>query len=109
MTTRADEARPENSVATDERIRADLGRLLQERLVHESGLGVFAHPILIAVIAGLAWPDAPHSLLLGWVAAVAAAALIRGVWLFIGARRRLNDRVVRNGVRVTVVLLALVW
>jgi signal transduction histidine kinase/DNA-binding response OmpR family regulator/HPt (histidine-containing phosphotransfer) domain-containing protein len=103
------EARPEDSVVTDERIRADLGRLLQERLVHESGLGVFAHPILIAVIAGLAWPDAPHNLLVGWVAAVSVAALIRGVWLFIGTRRRLNDRVVRNGVRVTVVLLAIMW
>jgi len=33
--------------------------LLQERLVHESRLGVWVHPILIAVIVALAWPDAP--------------------------------------------------
>src|SRR6266576_3726903 len=67
------ESRPENSVATDDNIRADLARLLQARLVHESGLGVFAHPILIVVIAALAWPDAPHDLLRGWVAAVSVA------------------------------------
>ncbi|HMG17436.1 MAG TPA: hypothetical protein VK573_01830, partial [Gemmatimonadales bacterium] len=75
------EARPEDGITTDERIRADLARLLQQRLVRESGIGVFAHPILIGVIAALAWPDAPHDLVLGWVAAVALAALIRGAWL----------------------------
>jgi len=109
MTTVANEAQPENSVATDLHIRADLARLLQARLVHESGLGVFAHPILIAVIAALAWPDAPHDLLRGWVAAVTVAALLRGAWLFIGTRRKLSDRAVRNGVRSTVVLLAIAW
>src|SRR6267378_3783953 len=109
MATLASEARPENSVATDEHIRADLARLLQARLVHESGLGVFAHPILIAVIAALAWPDAPHDLLRGWVAAVSLAALLRAGWLFIGTRRKLSDRAVRNGVRTTVVLLAIAW
>src|SRR5467141_1035624 len=109
MTTPANEARPENSVATNEGIRGDLARLLQERLVHESGLGVFAHPILIAVIAALAWPDAPHDLLRGWVAAVSLAALLRAGWLFIGTRRKLSDRAVRNGVRATVVLLAITW
>jgi signal transduction histidine kinase/DNA-binding response OmpR family regulator/HPt (histidine-containing phosphotransfer) domain-containing protein len=109
MTSVASEARPEDAVATDERIRADLARLLQERLVHESGLGVFAHPILIGVLATLAWPDAPHDMLLGWVAAVSVAALLRGGWLFIGTRRKLSDRAVRNGVRVTVVLLAIAW
>src|SRR6267142_337309 len=109
MTTVANEAQPENSVATDLHIRADLARLLQARLVHESGLGVFAHPILIAVIAALAWPDAPHDLLRGWVAAVSLAALLRAGWLFIGTRRKLSDRAVRNGVRSTVVLLAIAW
>ena len=109
MATVLNEARPENSVATDEHIRADLARLLQARLVHESGLGVFAHPILIAVIAALAWPDAPHDLLRGWVAAVSVAALLRGGWLFIAPRRKLSDRAVRNGVRSTVVLLAITW
>src|SRR5204863_8880617 len=47
--------RPEDAVATDDRIRADLARLLQERLVHESTLGVWVHPILIAVVLALAW------------------------------------------------------
>ncbi len=61
----ATDAAPETAVATDEGIRADLARLLQERLVRESRLGVWVHPVLIAVIVALAWPDAPHDLLLG--------------------------------------------
>src|SRR6266849_9987951 len=109
MPTAANAARPENGVATDESIRSDLAGLLQDRLVHESGLGVFAHPILIAVIAVLAWPDAPHDLTLGWVAAVWLGALVRAAWLFIAARRKVSDRGVRNGVRVTVAVLAIAW
>ena len=105
----ANEARPENAVATDERIRADLARLLRERLVRESRLGVWVHPVLIAVIVALAWPDAPHDLLLGWASAVVFTALLRGAWLFIASRRPLTERVVRNGVRATVTLLAITW
>ncbi len=105
----ANEARPENAVATDERIRADLARLLRERLVRESRLGVWVHPVLIAVIVALAWPDAPHDLLLGWASAVVFTALLRGAWLFIAARRPLTERAVRNGVRATVTLLAITW
>src|SRR5947208_970977 len=103
------EASPEDAVAPDERIRADLARLLQDRLVRESRLGVWVHPILIAVIVALAWPDAPHDLLLGWGGAVVLTALLRGVWLFICSRRRLTERAVRTGVRVTVTLLAIAW
>src|SRR5213083_2414393 len=101
--------RPENAVATDERIRADLARLLQERLVRESTLGVWVHPILIVVIVALAWPDAPHDLLLGWAGAVVFTALLRGAWLFICSHRPLTERAVRNGVRATVTLLAITW
>src|SRR2546427_10578746 len=92
------EASPENAVATDERIRADLARLLQERLVRESMLGVWVHPILIAVVVALAWPDAPHDLLLGWGGAVLLTALLRGAWIYVSSRGRLSERAVRNGV-----------
>src|SRR5213592_1410211 len=109
MTTPANEARPENSVATDERIRADLARLLRERLVRESMLGVWVHPILIAVVVALAWPDAPHDLLLGWGSAVLFTKLVRGAWLYVASRRPLNERAVRTGVRATVSLLAITW
>src|SRR6267378_2207164 len=108
-TALVNEAHPEDAVATDERIRADLARLLQERLVHESRLGVWVHPVLIAVIVALAWPDAPHDLLLGWAGAVVLSALLRGAWLFIATHRPVNERVVRTGVRVSVTLLALTW
>src|SRR5881296_1174419 len=103
------DASPENAVATDERIRADLARLLQERLVRESMLGVWVHPILIAVVVALAWPDAPHDLLLGWGGAVLLIALLRGVWIYVASRRRLSERAVRNGVRAIVTMLAITW
>ena len=103
------DAAPEAAVSADARVRADLARLLQERLLHESGLGVFAHPILIGVIAALAWPDAPHDLLRGWIAAVTLGAVVRGAWLMIATRRKLGERAVRNGVRATVALLGIVW
>src|SRR6266436_2482460 len=109
MTTVPNEARPENGVATDEHIRADLARLLQERLVRESTLGVWVHPILIAVVVALAWPDAPHDLLLGWGGAVLFTTLVRGAWIYVASRRRLSERAVRNGVRITVTMLAIAW
>src|SRR5258705_89307 len=109
MATVVNESRPENTVATDERIRAALARLLQDRLVRESRLGVWVHPILIVVIVALAWPDAPHDLLLGWAGAVVFTALLRGAWLFICSHRPLTERAVRNGVRATVTLLAITW
>src|SRR6267378_5937694 len=108
-TALVNEAHPEDVVATDERIRADLARLLQERLVRESRLGVWVHPLLITVIVALAWPDAPHDLLLGWAGAVVLAALLRAAWLFIASHRPLTERTVRTGVRATVTLLAITW
>src|SRR5881296_3939560 len=109
MTTVANEARPENAVATDERIRADLARLLQERLLRESTLGVWVHPILITVVVALAWPDAPHNLLIGWGSAVVLTTLVRGAWLYVSAHRSLGERAVRTGVRSTVTALAITW
>ena len=110
MTTEAALAsEPESSVATDERIRTDLARLLQSRLVRESGLGVFAHPVLIAVIVWICWADAPDELLLIWGGAVMLAALLRGAWLFTVSRRPFSDRAIRNGVRSTVTLLGIAW
>ncbi len=108
-TALVNEAHPEDAVATDERVRSDLARLLQARLLSESRLGVWVHPLLITVIVALAWPDAPHELLLGWAGAVVFTALVRGAWLFISSRRRLTERVVRTGVRATVTLLAITW
>ncbi|HEV2671859.1 MAG TPA: response regulator [Gemmatimonadales bacterium] len=101
--------RPEDAVATDARLRSDLARLLQDRLVNESKLGVWVHPFLIAVIVALAWTGAPHSLLLGWAGAVVLAAAARGIWLVVAARNHQTNRAVRTGVRITVTLLAIAW
>jgi len=109
MATTLNEAHPEDAVATDERIRTDLARLLQQRLVRESMLGVWVHPILISVVVALAWPDAPHNLLIGWGSAVVLTTLVRGAWLYVSARRALSERAVRTGVRSTVTLVAIAW
>src|SRR2546426_11500757 len=101
------DARPEDAVATDERIRADLARLLQDRLVRESTLGVWGHPILIAGVMALAWPDAPHDLLLGWGGAVLLTALLRGAWVYVASRRPLARRGGRHGGRATGTLLGI--
>src|SRR6266404_5450033 len=103
------EAHPEDVVSSDERIRADLARLLQARLLRESTLGVWVHPILIAVVVALAWPDAPHDLLLGWAGAVVFTALLRGAWIYVSSTRPLTERAVRTGVRITVTMLAIAW
>src|SRR5216117_2926012 len=108
-TALANEAHPEDAVATDERIRTDLARLLQARLVRESTLGVWVHPVLIAVVVALAWPDAPHNLLIGWGSAVVLTTLVRGAWLYVSARRALSEQAVRTGVRSTVTLVAIAW
>ena len=108
-TALANEAHPEDAVATDERIRTDLARLLQQRLVRESMLGVWVHPILISVVVALAWPDAPHNLLIGWGSAVVITTLVRGAWLYVSARRALSEQAVRTGVRSTVTLVAIAW
>src|SRR5436309_2779136 len=105
----ANEAHPEDAVATDERIRTDLARLLQARLVRESTLGGWVHPILSTVVVALACPDAPHNLLIGWGSAVVLTTLVRGAWLYASARRPLSERAVRTGVRSTVTLLAITW
>ncbi|OLD88068.1 MAG: hypothetical protein AUG85_05505 [Gemmatimonadetes bacterium 13_1_20CM_4_66_11] len=36
-------------------------------------------------------------------------ALVRGAWLYVSSRGRLTERAVRNGVRITVTLLAITW
>src|SRR6266511_3110550 len=108
-TALVNEAHPEDAVATDARIRTDLARLLQARLVHESTLGVWVHPVLIVVIVALAWPDAPHDVLLGWAGAVVLTALLRGAWLYVSSRRQLTELTVRTGVRATVTILAIAW
>src|ERR1043166_1834602 len=105
----ANDASPEEVVATDERVRANLARLLQARLVHESTLGVWVHPVLIAVIVFIAWSGAPHNLLVAWAGFVVLSTALRGAWLVMASRGSFADRTVRTGVRVTVTLLALVW
>src|ERR1044072_5008590 len=105
----ANAASPEEIVATDERVRANLARLLQARLVHESTLGVWVHPVLIAVIVFIAWSGAPHNLLVAWAGFVVLSTALRGAWLVMASRGSVADRTVRTGVRVTVTLLALVW
>ncbi|HEX4600879.1 MAG TPA: ATP-binding protein, partial [Gemmatimonadales bacterium] len=92
-----------------ERLDAGVEHELRARLLRESGLALFGHPVLIALIAALAWSDAPHSVLLGWAVAVVLATVIRAIWLRLVMGRSLTDRALRQGVRLTVLLLGLAW
>ena len=87
----------------------DLRRVLQARLLHESGFALFGHPVVMALVLLLTWGDVPHTVLLGWGLAVLLATAFRWGWLRTVPRRRLSDADIRLGVRVTVGLLGICW
>lgn len=93
----------------DERVRTDLSRLLQARLLRESGLVLFGHPLLIALIGFLVWDQTAHAVVLGWGLAVVLATAFRAGWLRTVTRRRVSEREIWQGVRLTVVLLGITW
>ncbi|PYP31602.1 MAG: hypothetical protein DMD49_07795 [Gemmatimonadetes bacterium] len=88
---------------------AAVGRMLQARLLHESGLVLFGHPVVLGLVLLLTWSDIPHTVLLGWGLAVLLATAFRWGWLRTVPRRHLSDADIRLGVRVTVGLLGLCW
>src|SRR5207249_4337601 len=83
--------------------------MLQACLLHESGLVLFGHPVVLALVLVLTWTDIPHPVLLGWGLAVLLATAFRWGWLRTVPRRHLSDADIRLGVRVTVGLLGLCW
>jgi signal transduction histidine kinase/DNA-binding response OmpR family regulator len=92
------------------RVRADLRRLLQARVLREtSGFALFGHPALMVLVILLTWEDVPHSVAIGWGLAVTLATGLRAWWMASLPRRDLTDAQVRLGVRVTVALLGFCW
>src|SRR4029077_7669952 len=89
--------------------RADLRRLLQARLIRESGLVLIGHPLLLALVVYATWDEVPHFAALGWSLAVVLATAFRAVWLRTVNRRALTDRDIWLGVRLTVTLLGICW
>jgi len=83
--------------------------MLRARLLQESGLALFGHPVLMALVVLLTWDHISHTVALAWGLAVVLATAFRGGWLRTVERRRLTDAQVRLGVRVTVSLLGLCW
>ena len=90
-------------------VQADLRTLLQQRLLHESGVVLFAHPLLITLVVWYAWNELPRAEAVGWGLAVLFATIFRGAWLRTVTRRTLSDRDIWLGVRLTAVLLAITW
>jgi signal transduction histidine kinase/CheY-like chemotaxis protein len=89
--------------------RAELQNLLQARLVQESGLALYGHPILLFLVLFLIWHDVPQPVAAGWGLAVLLATAFRAGWLRTVPRRHLSDADIRLGVRVTVWLLGTCW
>src|SRR5882762_337400 len=101
---------PSTGAATpEEGVRADLRRLLQARLIRESGLVLFGHPLLMVLVVYATWDEVPHFAALGWALAVVLATAFRAVWLRTVNRRALTDRDIWLGVRLTVTLLGVCW
>ena len=98
-----------STTAHDAGVRADLRRLLQERLIRESGLVLIGHPLMMALVVYATWSAVAHSTLLGWALAVGLATGFRSVWLRTVHRRALTDRDIWLGVRLTVALLGICW
>jgi signal transduction histidine kinase/DNA-binding response OmpR family regulator len=93
----------------DAEVRADLRRMLQARLLRESGLVLLGHPLLVAIVIYATWQEVAHLALLGWGLAIVLATAFRAVWLRTVSRRTLTERDVWLGVRLTVALVALCW
>ena len=102
-------ARPARATPSEEGVRADLRRLLQARLIRESGLVLTGHPLMMALVVYATWDEVPHFAAIGWALAVALATAFRAVWLRTVNRRALTDRDIWLGVRLTVTLLGLTW
>ena len=86
-----------------------LRRLLQARLIRESGIVLIGHPLLIALVSYATWDEIPHAVAAGWALAVLLATAFRSVWLRTANQRALTDRDIWLGVRMTVTLLGLCW
>jgi signal transduction histidine kinase/DNA-binding response OmpR family regulator/HPt (histidine-containing phosphotransfer) domain-containing protein len=98
-----------SATTSEEGVRADLRRLLQARLIRESGLILIGHPLMMALVVYATWDEVPHFAALGWALAVLLATGFRSVWLRTVHQRALTDRDIWLGVRFTVTLLGMCW
>jgi two-component system, sensor histidine kinase and response regulator len=98
-----------SATTSEEGVRADLRRLLQARLIRESGLVLIGHPLMMALVVYATWDEVPHFAALAWALAVVLATAFRAVWLRTVHRRALTDRDIWLGVRLTVTLLGICW
>ena len=109
MTTADSAVLPAGAPTTEAGVRADLRRLLQERLIRESGIVLFGHPLMMGLVVYATWDEVPHLVAAGWAIAVLLATGFRSVWLRTVHQRALTDRDIWLGVRLTVTLLGLCW
>ncbi len=109
MTTADSAVLPAGAPTTEAGVRADLRRLLQERLIRESGIVLFGHPLMMGLVVYATWDEVPHLVAAGWALAVLLATGFRSVWLRTVHQRALTDRDIWLGVRLTVTLLGLCW
>jgi PAS domain S-box-containing protein len=90
-------------------VESELLVLLARRLVTDAPTAGAAHLVLVGVVAVLAWGIVPNSVLLPWLALVAAAGAVRGL---IGRRleaQGAEPEHTTSMVRWSVVLVGAVW
>jgi PAS domain S-box-containing protein len=104
-------SRDPSALAADEepRVEAEVQRAALRQLLRGGPLAESLHVALVLVVAALVWNSLSLGLIVGWVSAVTAAALLRTWWrLQIGKRTPSAEETLR-GVRLTVAGIGLAW
>jgi PAS domain S-box-containing protein len=104
-------SRDPSALAADEepRVQAEVQRAAVRQLLAGGPFAESLHVLLVLVVAALVWNSLSLGLIVGWVSAVTAAALLRTWWrLQIGKRTPSAEETLR-GVRLTVAGIGLAW
>src|SRR2546426_1044313 len=99
------------TLAADEEpgVQAEVQRAAVRQLLAGGPFAESLHVLLVLVVAALVWNSLSLGLIVGWVSAVTAAALLRTWWrLQIGKRTPSAEEALR-GVRLTVAGIGLAW
>ena len=93
----------------EERLEKERSEHLVGRLLLESRNAEFMHLVVISLAAVLLWNEVAHIQLVAWIAAVAGAAVVRGLVRRHLTKKRSPPGYALTNIRRVVVLSALAW